>query len=648
MPERLRPILDQRRRLAVGVLATIILAVPAAWAIDSLILGDSVARNVSLDGTQLSGSSPDTVLQVVEGRAASYAATPAVVTTDTETLETTAIEIGAHVDVDATVDAVLDANKGGFILARPARWLGSLFSTTEVYAVYSVDNEAVSTWVDGVSEGADPPSEPQLRMAGGRYVIEPGQIGSGISVDDIAPALVGVVGQTPLAITVPSRERPPTLSDADASELAERANELTGSPLTVQVETAQVSVESGIVRSWTSAEIIDGELELLVSERAVLLHLEPLDAFAELTEPGGDAIFEVVTLDPEGRAIGPDGAVIGPDDDDEEQTDNAALPGQGGDEDEEPELVQEIRIVPGEDGFGCCAEGSGDRVQAALVDGSPTVVLELGPRPPRLGIAEAQDLGIVEKIGEFTTKHPCCQGRVDNIQNFADIVRGVIIEPGQELSLNTAVGQRTREGGFVPAGAIAQGVMEAQVGGGVSQFATTFFNAAFFSGLDFVEYQSHSLYFSRYPRGREATISWTKPDLVVSNPTPYGVLVWTSYTDTTITVSMWSTRFVEGFDLGRREGPQGACTRVVTTRERVWTDGREPTTDEVFAVYRPGEGLDCAGNSTRPTTTTTATTLPPGGTTTTAPTTATTTATTAGTTTTTAAAAPTSTSTTTG
>ena len=52
----------------------------------------------------------------------------------------------------------------------------------------------------------------------------------------------------------------------------------------------------------------------------------------------------------------------------------------------------------------------------------------------------------------------------------------------------------------------------------MSQFATTIFNAAFFAGLDFVEYQSHSLQFSRYPAGREATISWPEPDLVFENP----------------------------------------------------------------------------------------------------------------------------------
>ena len=47
-----------------------------------------------------------------------------------------------------------------------------------------------------------------------------------------------------------------------------------------------------------------------------------------------------------------------------------------------------------------------------------------------------------------------------------------------------------------------------EIGGGVSQFATTMFNAAFFAGLDIDEYQAHSEYFDRYPCGREATMGY--------------------------------------------------------------------------------------------------------------------------------------------
>ncbi len=71
------------------------------------------------------------------------------------------------------------------------------------------------------------------------------------------------------------------------------------------------------------------------------------------------------------------------------------------------------------------------------------------------------------------------------------------------------------------------------------QFATTLFNAAFFGGLDFVQYQPHSIYIDRYPFGREATVSWPSVDLKLSNPTEYPVLIWTEYTPTSITVKLF-------------------------------------------------------------------------------------------------------------
>ena len=97
-------------------------------------------------------------------------------------------------------------------------------------------------------------------------------------------------------------------------------------------------------------------------------------------------------------------------------------------------------------------------------------------------------------------------------------MRGVIIRPGESFSLNGHVGRRTTEKGFVADGAINLGVLEPQVGGGISQYATTFFNAAFFAGLQLVESRPHSFYISRYPMGREATVSWGGPVSLVLTP----------------------------------------------------------------------------------------------------------------------------------
>ena len=141
-------------------------------------------------------------------------------------------------------------------------------------------------------------------------------------------------------------------------------------------------------------------------------------------------------------------------------------------------------------------------------------------------------------IGEFTTYHNCCESRVTNIHLIADAVDGVVVPAGETWSLNGHVGQRTEAKGYVPAGAIVGGELVAEVGGGTSQFATTIYNAIFFAGLEDVYHRPHSIYFSRYPLGREATLGWTLPDVVFKNDTDHPVTIDTSYTSTSITVKM--------------------------------------------------------------------------------------------------------------
>ncbi len=213
------------------------------------------------------------------------------------------------------------------------------------------------------------------------------------------------------------------------------------------------------------------------------------------------------------------------------------------------------------------------------------------------GLARIKAMGVTELISEFTTNHACCQNRVENIHRIADIIRGYVIQPGEKFSVNDYVGERTVEKGFVAAGTIQQGHFKDDIGGGISQFATTMFNAAFFAGLEFNDYQSHTIYISRYPYGREATLNYPDVDLAFTNNTPYAILLWPEYTDTSITVQMYSTKYWDVEQTGQESYRAGACTQVETFRSRTDPAG-ETVEDSVTARYRPGEGLDCSGNPT--------------------------------------------------
>jgi vancomycin resistance protein YoaR len=165
---------------------------------------------------------------------------------------------------------------------------------------------------------------------------------------------------------------------------------------------------------------------------------------------------------------------------------------------------------------------------------------------PDVTTAELESLRIRGLVSEFTTSYPAGEPRVVNIKRAAELLDGTILRAGATFSMNQSLGERTPAEGFVPAPTIYGGRLVDSVGGGISQVATTLYNAAFFAGLDLVAHTPHSLYIDRYPMGREATISWGGPELIFRNDWNAAVLMKFEATDTSITVRFYSS------ELGRR------------------------------------------------------------------------------------------------
>jgi vancomycin resistance protein YoaR len=187
---------------------------------------------------------------------------------------------------------------------------------------------------------------------------------------------------------------------------------------------------------------------------------------------------------------------------------------------------------------------------AVLTRPSGDRVLRVRSRParPRLSTAAARRLKVTERVSGFTTHFPYAAYRNVNISQAASRIDGTLLKPGETFSMNHTVGERTASNGFMKGFIIADGVFKQDFGGGVSQVASTTFNAAFFAGLQDVEHKAHSFYISRYPVGREATVVWPHTDLKFKNTTPYGVLIRESVTKATprhrgtVRVSMYSTK----------------------------------------------------------------------------------------------------------
>jgi vancomycin resistance protein YoaR len=164
--------------------------------------------------------------------------------------------------------------------------------------------------------------------------------------------------------------------------------------------------------------------------------------------------------------------------------------------------------------------------------------------PPTLSTEQANTLGITTPIGTFTTGGFATDSG-QNIRRVAEQVNGAILRPGETFSLNGYTGPRTAATGYVDAGIIDHGRPSRGIGGGISQFATTIYNAAYFAGMTDVEHKEHSYYISRYPPAREATVFEGAIDVKFRDDSPTGILIQTAWTPSSITVTLWGTKHVE-------------------------------------------------------------------------------------------------------
>jgi vancomycin resistance protein YoaR len=94
-------------------------------------------------------------------------------------------------------------------------------------------------------------------------------------------------------------------------------------------------------------------------------------------------------------------------------------------------------------------------------------------------------------------------------------------------------------------------------------------------------------------------MGYPSPDLKWVNDTPYGIMVWTSYTDTSLTVTLYSTPYGQGEQTNKSESMSDQCRVVTTTRTITFPDGHKAN-DTFKATYRPAAGVGCNGQPLAP------------------------------------------------
>lgn len=485
------------------------------------VAGDKVPRNTTVSGVRIGGHPQGEAAERLRAGLADRVARDIPTTVDGQQVAVDPARAGLSVDYAASV-----AEAGGERSWDPVR-LWNYFTGGDAFeAEVEVDETAYNAFLAGLDDqyGAEA-RDGAIRFDGAQIRTRRARTGQALDPSDTLDALEGAfLEESPDPVALEMVEVEPAIDATDVQEaLDEFASPAVAAPVTLAFEGSQVKLFPADYTAAITLEPVDGELSAT------------LDA-AKLTEVVGGKVTQGAPVD--ASVVLVDGTP---------------------------------QVVPAKPGvtFDAAELESGFLSVVAAPQGERTLALSAQVAKPAFTTKDARALRVRERVSTFTTYFPYAEYRNVNIGRAAEIIDGTLLKPGETFSLNDTVGERTEANGFTKGYVINDGILVQDLGGGVSQMATTLFNAMFFAGLEDVEHKPHSFYIDRYPVGREATVAWGAVDLRFTNDTPYGVLIDTSFTNSTpsssgaVTVTMYSTKY---WDITTTTGERYNITKPRTRR----------------------------------------------------------------------------------
>lgn len=497
---------SSRRRRSITSLLAGLLLLPCLLVLlflcDRAVNTGRVLRGVQLGPLALSGMDADAVSAALEPRSSALADASLRLAIGATLVELEAEAVGLHVDLSGTVGAALGAGREPGLGRQLSWWLSSMSRSHALHWVAKLDDQRFEAELSRLGALAlkQPPFDGAIVLDGEQLVAKPPRRGWVIDHEATRLAVLaafsaGTQGRGLFARAALVEVEPATTPQQVEAAL-ERARRLVSKPIKLENSAEQVAVDFGVadLRAALGSRSGPKGLELFFKAEAIEAQLKPLRK--NLEDEPRNARFSVER--------------------------------------------DQIKIEPSR---------AGTLLDAAAVAAELLVVASAGKTlgelpiqrsaPPAFTTEDAEALGIRRLVSSFTTYHACCQPRVQNIHLIADLLNDTIVKPGERFSVNEYIGPRTHGKGFVEAPTISRGEMVDTYGGGISQFATTMFNAILDGGYEIIQRQPHSYYFSRYPEGHEATLSFPVPDLIFRNDSASGLLIKTEKGPTFIRVKIF-------------------------------------------------------------------------------------------------------------
>lgn len=511
--------LHGRALVSVIVAATVVGLLGIAVGVLLFIQRDRVLPNTDIAGIEVGGLTTAEARAAVAPTAAERETEPVVLRFEDVDHVLVPSEVDYAIDVDASVEAAFARGRDGAVRGLTER-VRSYRTPLSVPLLDHLDEEPIEAWVDALADELD-----RERFTGA-VEVDPDtlEVAHTLAHGDVevrrdeTVTLIATALREPGAdeLELPADTTDAPVRDQDIEALAAQVSRALEAPIELRageasltLEPAEVNALFDIVERPTAGERVT--LELVVTR---------------------DRVAEVVGDEAERFASEPVSARIT-----SNRTHPTGFDAQGS-ATFRP-VAADIEVVPGEVGTRFDPELAAEQLTGLLRDGGRSVELRLEQVEPELSTERAEQLAPTHLIGTFTTYYTAGQTRNINIQRLADVIDDTRVMPGEQFSINGISGPRSCDRGYVPAGTIVRGELVDTCGGGTSQFGTTTFNAAFFAGLQLDDWKAHSWYISRYPMGREATLTYPSLDVRFTNNTEGMLIVRASHTASSVTVTIY-------------------------------------------------------------------------------------------------------------
>lgn len=578
---------------AVAVPLALVVLIVGIYAYDEILTDDQISYGVSADGVDVSRMTQAEARQAIAAYEAGLATDPVEVEVDGTAESVLPANIGFEIDEDAVAAEAWGVRRSSNGFTNFFKWIGTrLGSPVDIEITPTIEPDLLTeVYADWNVTAIDKPAyDGGVVIVDGEPAPEYPQAGTRIDADAATPLIeAAAIGEGAEPVVLPLTAIVPRVTADDVDAAVAAASALVGSPVILRPDTP--GADRTLNMEFSEAALTTALRSEIVtnSPAEVVTYLDPdvIVDIARTTAP----VFEIPPLP-------------------------ASF--------EFDEPTRTISVIPHQLGKVVDLDGIVAAVEEAAAGSRSGAIPMMDGPPPDLTTEKAEAMGPWGEVSTFTTYHDCCANRVVNIQLLADEIGGSWVLPGDEFSINETAGKRTLAEGYRRAGAIIGGEVVCcdspiNVGGGTSQFATTLYNAVFFGCYEDVFHQPHSLYFSRYPFVREATLGFPAPDVIFKNDSESVLYIHTEYTPTSITVTLY----------GNNGGRECVSERAGNTITRVMTHPDGSVTRQSWTWnYRPKTTTTTSTTSTTTTTNPTTTTTSPSTTTTTVPDTTTTTSTT--------------------